>query len=159
MEKKLTRSRTNRMIWGVCGGLAEYFKIDPVIIRIIAVLLILADGIGLLAYIIMAIVVPLEGSKAATPSESMKENVEEIKDTANSLGEDIRSTFSHKETGEHKPGSPNRALTIAGIVIVVIGVLFLLTSFDIFSWFSWRYIWPLILVAIGLIIVFTARRK
>lgn len=36
--KRLYRSRTNRMIWGVCGGLAEYFNIDPVIVRIIAVL-------------------------------------------------------------------------------------------------------------------------
>lgn len=48
------------MIWGVCGGLAEYFNIDPTVVRIIAVLLIFANGLGILAYLLMAIVVPLE---------------------------------------------------------------------------------------------------
>ena len=42
MEKRLYRSRDDRMIWGVCGGLAQYFNIDPTIVRIIAVLLALA---------------------------------------------------------------------------------------------------------------------
>jgi len=60
MKKRLYRSRSDRMIWGVCGGLAEYFNIDPTIVRIIAVLLIFANGLGILAYLLMAIVVPLE---------------------------------------------------------------------------------------------------
>ncbi len=60
MKKRLYRSRSDRMIWGVCGGLAEYFNIDPTVVRIIAVLLIFANGLGILAYLLMAIVVPLE---------------------------------------------------------------------------------------------------
>ncbi len=56
--KRLYRSRTDRMIWGVCGGLAQYFNIDPVIVRVAAVALIVTTGVGLLAYIILAIVVP-----------------------------------------------------------------------------------------------------
>jgi len=51
------------MIWGVCGGLAKYFDIDPVIVRVIAVASIFVTGLGILAYIIMAIVVPLEDSE------------------------------------------------------------------------------------------------
>lgn len=62
MKKRLHRSRTDRMIWGVCGGLAEYFNADPTIVRLIAVLLIFLNGLGILAYLIMAIIVPLEGS-------------------------------------------------------------------------------------------------
>lgn len=59
MNKRLYRSRTNRKIAGVCGGLAEYFNIDPTIIRVIAVLLLLPGGVpGLLPYIILWIVVP-----------------------------------------------------------------------------------------------------
>jgi phage shock protein C len=46
MEKRLYRSRTDRVIWGVCGGLAKYFDIDPTIVRVIAVLLIFANGWG-----------------------------------------------------------------------------------------------------------------
>ena len=59
MAKRLYRSRKDRKIAGVCGGLAEYFNIDPVIVRVIAVLLLLPGGApGLLAYIILWIVVP-----------------------------------------------------------------------------------------------------
>ena len=90
MEKRLYRSRDDRMIWGVCGGLAKYFDIDPVIIRIIAVLLVLADGIGILAYIILAVVVPLENSKVTEPKEVIRENVEEMRQTAHELGTEIR---------------------------------------------------------------------
>jgi phage shock protein PspC (stress-responsive transcriptional regulator) len=57
--KKLYRSRTNRMIWGVCGGLAEYFGVDPTWIRLLAVFSIFFSGAGIIAYIVMAIVVPL----------------------------------------------------------------------------------------------------
>ena len=51
--KKLYRSETDRKIAGVCGGLGEYFNVDPVIFRIIFVVLFLYGGIGLLAYLIM----------------------------------------------------------------------------------------------------------
>ncbi len=60
MAKKLYRSRTDRKLWGVCGGLAKYFDIDPTIIRIIAVASILVTGAGIIAYVIIAIVAPLE---------------------------------------------------------------------------------------------------
>jgi phage shock protein C len=59
MNKRLYRSRKNRMIAGVCGGLGEYFNIDPTIIRVIAVLLLLPGGLpGLLPYIVLWIIVP-----------------------------------------------------------------------------------------------------
>lgn len=57
--KKLYRSRNNRMICGVCGGLAEYFNIDPTIIRLIIVFLAFSScGTAVLAYLISAIVIP-----------------------------------------------------------------------------------------------------
>jgi phage shock protein C len=56
--KRLTRSRTDRKIAGVCGGLAEYFDIDPVIPRILWVVLALGAGVGILAYLICWLVIP-----------------------------------------------------------------------------------------------------
>lgn len=56
--KRLYKSKTNRVFFGVCGGLGEYFNIDPTIIRLILVLLICGAGFGLLAYIIAAIIMP-----------------------------------------------------------------------------------------------------
>jgi phage shock protein C len=59
MTKRLYRSTEDRKIAGVCGGIAEYFNIDPVIIRIIAVILLIPGGLpGFLPYIIMWIIVP-----------------------------------------------------------------------------------------------------
>ena len=63
--KRLYRSRQNRMIAGVCGGLAEYFNIDPVIVRILWVIFF---HVGLLAYIILWIIVPENPEQATPPS-------------------------------------------------------------------------------------------
>ncbi len=58
MQRKLYRSRANSMIAGVCGGLGEYLNVDPSILRVVAVLLIFAKGIGFLAYVIAWVIVP-----------------------------------------------------------------------------------------------------
>ncbi len=56
--KKLYRSSTNKKLFGVCGGLAEYFDVDPTVVRIIYLLLLLGAGFGLLAYLICALIMP-----------------------------------------------------------------------------------------------------
>lgn len=59
--RKLVRSRTNRMLCGVCGGVGEYLNVDPTIVRLIWLLCSMAScGTGLLVYIIAAIVMPEE---------------------------------------------------------------------------------------------------
>jgi phage shock protein C len=64
MEKKLYRSNTNKIIGGVCGGLAEYTGLDANIIRLIAVLLLLPGGLpGLLPYVLLWILVPVKSAK------------------------------------------------------------------------------------------------
>ena len=73
MAKKLYRSQTDRKIWGVCGGLAKYFNIDPIIVRVIAVVSIFVTGLSIIAYIVMAIVVPLESSEITKPQDETKE--------------------------------------------------------------------------------------
>ncbi len=64
-SKKLYRSRTNRQIAGVCGGLGEYLGVDPVLVRVVFVLAALAGGPGLIAYIVLALVMPEEQSEKA----------------------------------------------------------------------------------------------
>ena len=58
MEKKMYKSETNKMLAGVCGGIAEYFNIDPTLVRLGWVVFCALGGSGLLAYIIMAIIMP-----------------------------------------------------------------------------------------------------
>lgn len=58
MQPRLVRSRTDSMLTGVCGGLGEYFNIDPVIVRLIFVLVTMTSGLGIPIYIILLIVMP-----------------------------------------------------------------------------------------------------
>lgn len=67
MDKKLTRSTSNRMIAGVCGGLGEYLNIDPTIVRLLFALVFIFAGTGLLIYIILWIIMP-EGAPGGPAS-------------------------------------------------------------------------------------------
>ena len=68
MQKRLYRSRDERIVWGVCGGIAKYFDVDPTLIRLIAVLTLFLGCAGLLVYIILTIIVPLEPQETQLPS-------------------------------------------------------------------------------------------
>jgi len=63
-DKRLIRSRDDRMLFGVCAGLAHYLNIDPIIVRLLVVLLTLWNGIGVLAYVVLAIIMPQEPAVA-----------------------------------------------------------------------------------------------
>lgn len=58
MNKKLYKSNTNRMLAGVCGGIAEYFNLDPTVVRLAWVAFCALGGSGILAYILAAIIIP-----------------------------------------------------------------------------------------------------
>lgn len=60
MEKRLYRSRNQRMLAGVCGGIAEYFNVDPTLIRLLWVIFCFMGGTGILAYIIAAVIIPID---------------------------------------------------------------------------------------------------
>jgi len=149
------------MIWGVCGGLAQYFNIDPTIIRLIFILAIPLGGIGIIAYIILSLVVPLENTQTTEPKDTIKENVQEIKETAEAIGKDLQSTFSTKE--RNKDSSDNnrpRSGLVIGIIILIIGVISLVFTLgpNIIWWLRWVYLWPVLIIAIGLLIIFARRR-
>ena len=65
MQSRLTRSTTETMIAGVCGGLADYFNIDPVIVRLIFVLVTLTSCLGIPVYFVLWIIIPKAGAGAA----------------------------------------------------------------------------------------------
>lgn len=65
----------NRMLLGVAGGLAEYFRIDPVIVRVIFILLVFANGIGVLLYVLLALLMPKPEAAGTKPLTVVKENL------------------------------------------------------------------------------------
>jgi len=92
MEKrrKLYRSENNRLLAGVCGGLAEYFNTDPVHVRLIFVLFAFVSGLGIIAYIVLWIIAPRASSQEVSPKAVVKENIHEIKEKATESGQKIK---------------------------------------------------------------------
>lgn len=71
--KRLYRSRTEEMIAGVCGGLADYLNVDPTVIRLVFLLLLFAGGGGLFIYLILWVIMPLEPVSGSSPIEVAEE--------------------------------------------------------------------------------------
>ena len=67
MERRLYRSRDEKMIGGVCGGLAEYFNVDPTLIRLVWVIITLVGGAGVLLYIVFWVIMPLSPPPPPAP--------------------------------------------------------------------------------------------
>jgi phage shock protein C len=160
MTRRLYRNRDDRVIAGVCGGLGAYFGIDPAIVRVIAVLSIFAGGTGIIAYLVLAIIVPLEGSSTAVPKDTIKENVGDIRETASAIGRDIQSTVAKDRVeAEEETTLRSRRMNWLGIAVIVFGVVLLLGNFNLFRWFNLGLLWPIPVIAIGLLLLIAARRK
>lgn len=163
MERRLYRSRTDRMLGGVCSGLGNYFGVDPSLIRLAFVLLTVFGGSGVLLYLILWIVLPEEGRSYGSPEETARANAQEIADRARQMGQEMRTAFggSSGQTGasdmpvagsfsEPKPAPSSSASGpwVLGLILVGLGLMFLLNNlFPAF--FSISQMWPLILIAIG----------
>jgi len=69
MKKRLYRSRDERIIWGVCSGIAKYFDVDPTLVRLIAVLTLFFACTGILIYLILTVIMPLEPLEQKSPPD------------------------------------------------------------------------------------------
>jgi phage shock protein C len=92
--KRLFRSRSERVIAGVAGGLGQYFGIDPTLVRIAFVVLTLLWGGGLFLYLALWIIVPLEGKEEVDPS--LGKRVRQAADEMKSTAQDIKKQFNQK---------------------------------------------------------------
>lgn len=138
--KRLYRSRKDQQISGVCAGLAQYFAVDVTWVRVAFVLLALFNGGGVLLYIVLSIVLPVE------PSESTKiqGNLEQtLREGAQNLGERA------KELSEGVRGGRNQYL---GWGLVGVGIWFLLNQL---GWIRINedFVFPLILIGIGVLVL------
>ena len=76
--RQLTRSSDAPMISGVCAGLGRYFEIDATLVRVAFVLLVFLGGIGLIAYLVLALLMPAEGAEEANPGESARRGLQDL---------------------------------------------------------------------------------
>lgn len=92
--KRLLRSRNDRIIAGVAGGIATTLNIDPLLVRIGFLALGLLNGFGLLVYVALWLLVPNEDSAAADARSQMRENVGEMQSAAESMVQRVRGMFN-----------------------------------------------------------------
>jgi phage shock protein PspC (stress-responsive transcriptional regulator) len=133
--KRIYRNPREKVIAGVCAGIADYFDVDVAWVRLAFVLSVFASGFGVVAYVVAWIVFPkderLPGASelAAPPAES----------SAVSAARQIRrSGYSHSRNA-------------VGIVLVLLGVVFFMD--ENFWWFRFDAFWPVILIGLGLYLV------
>lgn len=149
MNTKLCRSAKDKVIAGVCGGLGEYLRVDPVVFRILFVLAGI-NGVGLAVYIILWLLIPMEQVAYPSQQQMMRQNVEEMGRRARELGQDFRGAV--RGTSTTSLASDKRTLVV-GAVLVAVGVLFLLDNLGLLWWFKLASLWPLLLIALGSIIL------
>ncbi len=100
--KRLTRSRDDRMLAGVCGGLGEYFNIDPTLVRLgFAFIFFVGAGSPFLLYLLIWLIVPEAGVTASSPSDTISAGVDEIAKTARQFGDEVRSKVEQMRTPEN----------------------------------------------------------
>ena len=138
-NRRLSRNSMNRVIGGVCSGLAEYFGLDIALVRIAFVIAFLFASFGFWLYIILWIVLPVEGQQSTVNSQQSTVNGQQSESVSVS-----------------KPESKVKSI-FAGSFVILIGLLFLVNNFIPINW-VWK-LWPLILVAIGVVMIVTASKK
>ena len=91
---RLVRSRNDRMIAGVAGGLAAALNIDPLVVRIVLLALAFLNGFGIMLYIALWLLVPNEDSTAADTRAQVRENIGEMQSAAESMVQRVRGMFN-----------------------------------------------------------------
>ena len=141
MRERLYRSRDERLFLGVAGGLAEWFDLDPSIVRLAFVLFSLAGGAGLVVYIAMAIFVP-----ERPPGVPIRSGVA-------MTGE---APTGADGGGRPRPRGDGRGALAFGVLLIVVGAWFLLRraipGLDLDNW------WPVFLIGIGVVLLVGAAR-
>lgn len=184
MEKRLFRNEHDKVVAGVSSGIAEYMEVDVTIIRLLFVLsTIFLVGTGILVYIIMWIVVPVNNDPTArfskfndffkdqnnpfqssNPFGGPKATTEQSRPYQNWTSSTVKDDGfeSWKQGDSFKPYQKNNETgrTVAGLFLLVIGMYFLMDEFGMIPfWFQLTKLWPLVFVAIGASFIIKSKNK
>ncbi|MBI4337299.1 MAG: PspC domain-containing protein [Chloroflexi bacterium] len=163
--KRLYKSSEDRLLFGVCGGVAEYFEVDPVLVRLTFIALAFVSGVGLVLYVLLAIITPTAQTKAAQPAQVVGENLRsmpgETAEAGRRLGGAFRQAPAEGQAVSQTEGrtGTDRARNALALVLVVVGGLALAANLGAFWWFRWGIFWPLVLIALGAALVVGRRGR
>jgi phage shock protein C len=151
VKSRLERSNTNRVIAGVCGGIAEYLAVDATLVRVAFVVMAFFGGVGILAYIVLLILMPQPGHPAPF-----------TKAAPSGTGTDATAPLETDPTGASQttvaPVDPavraaeaERRRSAVGYLLIALGVVFLLSNVGAFRFVQWQFIWPVVLIGLGVL--------
>lgn len=152
MTSRLERSNTNRVMAGVCGGIAEYLAVDATLVRVVFVITaFITAGLGVLAYIVLLILMPLPGRPApfTTPRGPTAAT-----DATARIESDPAATpataVTPSDPALHQAEADRRRMAV-GYLLIALGVAFFLSNAGAFRFVQWQFIWPVVLIAIGVL--------
>jgi phage shock protein C len=139
-QKQLVRIKEERMLGGVCVGLGKYFGVDTILVRLVFLALALVNGLGAILYLIMWIIIPDENSRGLSGEDAVRANLNDMAQQMRQMGTSLNAP---------------RGATLAGLVLISVGVIFLLHQFV--PAISMAVLWPGILIAVGCYLLFVRK--
>jgi phage shock protein C len=165
MDKKLYRDEYRKKIAGVCAGLADYFNIDVAIVRLVFVLALIFHGGGGLIYIILWIVLPKRNYTFNNPTVdyTVPPQTPGTGNNPYASNPNPDANFTNQpfpnQPYPNQPRSTSLAAIIIGVVLIVVGGSILLDDFDIIPDWDFGQLWPIILIAVGGVLIFSGEQK
>jgi phage shock protein C len=156
MGEDFYRDRSKGIIAGVCAGLAEYFHVSPMLVRLIFVLVALAGGPAILAYIFLWIFLPVRAAIGTPHREIERDNVQEIGTEARNLSQELQAMFGGKSPATTETSS--RVIWL-GAILILIGLVLLVNNLHLFHWFRLDLLWSIALILAGFVLLNGALRK
>jgi phage shock protein C len=159
------RRGSDRILGGVCAGLATYFGVDALLVRIVFVLLALIPpgiGIGVILYLVLWFLMdPPEGA----PTSATRNIGDRLRAMGDELREDFRTGFRTQPSGRATPSPPTEATARRGrprglwfgIILIALGAYFLIDNLGLLRIIRWDIVGPVVLIAVGLLVL--ARRR
>jgi phage shock protein C len=160
VNRRLYRCSHDRLIAGVASGVAERFDVDPTIVRVLWVLSVFFGGLGLFAYVVMAIIVPLEPEAAPAAQTPAGDPTDEAAAPAQAGVHSHGAGWqSAPATHPHGTRGNGRVVTFFGIALILFGALALVDAI-VPAWAdTGRFLWPAFIVGIGVLLVASALRR
>ncbi|MEI7500259.1 MAG: PspC domain-containing protein [Bacteroidota bacterium] len=156
--KRLYRSLTDRKFVGVAGGLAEYFMMDPLLIRLAFVILTLAGGGGFLIYLILWIVTPENPMRVTTTINQTDPDFQQSSNDAPGYNAEAPKTEpTSTSTQVPQTKQRNKGSLIGGLILITLGALFL--ADELIPQINFGDLWPVILIVIGVGLLINAITK
>src|SRR5258705_6630710 len=150
MATRLERSTTNKVVAGVCGGIAEYLQVDPTLVRVfVVVATIVSGGLGLLAYIGAVIFMPLPGQ----PAPFVKTTNVSTSTLEGAMNSGEPSPVTPVVAAPEDPEATERRRASFGLVLIALGAIFLLSNAGVFRIVRWDLAWPLVFIGIGVLLL------